>query len=268
MFHPAQVLHNLPQKWCKHQFKANSRYVSHSQRDTLTLLMGSSSNGWMMMMDDYGCQKQNGSKIVYVMVSPTPVKNKNKHAVPQLVNLFPKIFFNHHWMAAPQTFGNTNSKRFLRRDLCHSRCDSTQPWAAKVRRVRSSWSSELEPKNSWNKHKSTTQKTSNFMLNQRTSIEKTHTRNNNNNSNSTPRYIHNEFPHFGRNITLPYTKDVKQPTTRFVCRVDSRFVSDSFAKSKAVSFNWTLEEVTAWEEAPKKGQADHEGIAIFVQKWT
>ena len=51
------------------------------------------------------------------------------------------------------------------------------------------------------------------------------------------------------------------------CRFPIR-VTDSFAKSKAVSFNWTLEEVTAWEEAPKKGQVDHEGIGIFVQKWT
>lgn len=147
MFHPAQVLHNLPQKWCKHQFKANSRYLSHSQRDTKTFSLrslwfnvrklplqciadGLSSNGWMMM-DDYGCQKQwIQDSLIYVMVSPTPVKNQTCRSTCEM---FPKFFSTIIERQHPKLFE-------------HRRCDSTQPWAAKVRRVRSSWSSEFGAK--------------------------------------------------------------------------------------------------------------------------
>ena len=67
--------------------------------------------------------------------------------------------------------------------------------------------------------------TSNFMFKPKNLNWETHTRNNNNNSNLyTKIYSPWIDPHFGRNITLPYTKDVKKPTTRFVWRVDSRFV--------------------------------------------
>lgn len=108
--------------------------------------------------------------------------------------------------------------------------------------------------------------TSNFMFKPKNLNWETHTRNNNNNSNLyTKIYSPWIDPQFGRNITLPYTKDVKKTHNSF--RVTCRFPIrrfDSFAKSKAVSFNWTLEEVTAC-------RVDHDlmkGIAIFVQKWT
>lgn len=86
------------------------------------LLMGSvAMDGWWWMIM---VAKNNGSKIVYVMVSPTSVKNQTCRSTCEM---FPKFF----------------STIIERQQPKHRGCDSTQPWAAKVRRVRSSWSSEL-----------------------------------------------------------------------------------------------------------------------------